>query len=479
MRYLKTYKLFESKSSLKFVKQPSKKGAKTETYNVVKDDNVIGQIKWSSRMRGYAFLPEKDHDEEVKSFIKELMSKRKKSKLLESNWHEQKDHIDVLSDMSLALFDKDFNVEVDDEVIDVTSEKICIVVNIVKKGFTYPEMKEELLEMVGYMDREGWEILNIEYLDPAFGNAYLQHCGELKPDSLFSSRIDSKILISHGYTTNASPLNQLIVKFVEKKEVKTNESLGKNEEHIKVLNDICLDLSDQDYSFTIQEIKGYGSIRPDSIRVFVCGKPNVSGEWMLKYKPFTYDDVRDFFEVMIDYMDSESFEIHTIAYSTPEDPASHNHLKYYNGELLTLRNSSKVDSFYHLEISFTEKEVKTNESTEESIHREMMIKKYGEENIEECDEVIKNIGYMALELEDLGIDVIYGYSPLTLLYRDYSPKISVSIIADEKLFAGKIADIHIFKDTLLGYVKSLGFSTGQNTSTSDYRKVDNQILIQK
>ena len=466
MRYLKTYKLFESKSSLKFVKQPSKKGAKTETYNVVKDDNVIGQIKWSSRMRGYAFLPEKDHDDEVKSFIKELMSKRKKSKLLESNWNEQKDHIDVLSDMSLALFDKDFNVEVDDEVIDVTSEKICIVVNIVKKGFTYPEMKEELLEMVGYMDREGWEILNIEYIDPAFGNAYLQHYGELKPDSLFSSRIDS-------------PLNQLIVKFVEKKEVKTNESLVQNEEHIKVLNDICLDLSDQDYSFTIQEIKGYGSIRPDSIRVFVCGKPNVSGEWMLKYKPFTYDDVRDFFEVMIDYMDSESFEIHTIAYSTPEDPASHNHLKYYNGELLTLRNSSKVDSFYHLEISFTKKEVKTNESTEESIHREMMIKKYGEENIEECDEVIKNIGYMALELEDLGIDVIYGYSPLTLLYRDYSPKISVSIIADEKLFAGKIADIHIFKDTLLGYVKSLGFSIGQNTSTSDYRKVDNQILIQK
>jgi hypothetical protein len=178
-------------------------------------------------------------------------------------------------------------------------------------------------------------------------------------------------------------------------------------------------------------------------------------------------------------MDSESFEIHTIAYSTPEDPASHNHLKYYNGELLTLRTSSKVDSFYHLEISFTEKEVKTNESNEEDIHREMMIKKYGVEEIEESDELIKNIGYMALELEDLGIDVIYGYTPFTLLYRDYSPKISVSIIADERLYAGKIADIDIFKDTLLGYVRSLGFSTGQNTFTSDDRKINNQILIQK
>ena len=78
MRYLKTYKIFESKSSLKFVKQPTKKGSKTETYNVIKDGNVIGQIKWSSRMRGYAFLPEKEHSDEIKDFIKDLMSKRRK-----------------------------------------------------------------------------------------------------------------------------------------------------------------------------------------------------------------------------------------------------------------------------------------------------------------------------------------------------------------------------------------------------------------
>ena len=80
MKWLKTYKIFESKSSLKFAKQPTKKGAKTETYNVIKDGEVIGQIKWSSRMRGYAFLPEKDHDDEIKTFIKDLMSKRKAKK---------------------------------------------------------------------------------------------------------------------------------------------------------------------------------------------------------------------------------------------------------------------------------------------------------------------------------------------------------------------------------------------------------------
>jgi hypothetical protein len=79
MKYLKSYILFESKSNLKFVKQPKKKGAKTETYNVNKDGNIIGQIKWSSRMRGYAFQPTTDSSDEIKEFIKTLMKSRKKS----------------------------------------------------------------------------------------------------------------------------------------------------------------------------------------------------------------------------------------------------------------------------------------------------------------------------------------------------------------------------------------------------------------
>jgi len=80
MKYLKSYILFESKSNLKFIKQPKKKGAKTETYNVSKDGNIIGQIKWSSRMRGYAFLPTTDSSDEIKEFIKDLMKKRRDEK---------------------------------------------------------------------------------------------------------------------------------------------------------------------------------------------------------------------------------------------------------------------------------------------------------------------------------------------------------------------------------------------------------------
>lgn len=78
MKYLKDWLVFESKSSIKFVKQTKKSGAKTDTYNVIKSGNVIGQIKWYSRMRGYAFLPEKEHDTEIKEFIKGLMSDRRK-----------------------------------------------------------------------------------------------------------------------------------------------------------------------------------------------------------------------------------------------------------------------------------------------------------------------------------------------------------------------------------------------------------------
>ena len=80
MEYLKSYKLFENKSNLKFTKKEKKKGAKTDTYDVSKSGTVIGQIKWSSRMRGYAFLPSTDCDNEIKEFVRELMKKRREEK---------------------------------------------------------------------------------------------------------------------------------------------------------------------------------------------------------------------------------------------------------------------------------------------------------------------------------------------------------------------------------------------------------------
>jgi hypothetical protein len=339
MKYLKTYRLFESKSSLKFTKQTSKKGAKTETYNVIKDGEVIGQIKWSSRMRGYAFLPEKEHDDEIKKFIKDLMNKRKKSKLLESNWYEMKDHIKVLSDMSLPLWDKDFNVQVADEII--SREHQCIVVNIVKKGskkFTYTEIKEELLEMVGYMDIEGWEILNMEYSHIAAGPLYCKLDGD-KLVNMFGEEIDYQF-------------DQLIVKFVEK-------------------------------------------------------------------------------------------------------------------------------------------DIKTNESTEEDIHREMMIKKYGLEALEECDSIISNVKDMLLELELDGLEIFtsINYTPLTLMGIEKTPKLFLNIKCGSKLWDSNESLIDGVISTIKEFVGSYGYVVGTNFRKEEKRQVtipiidiyevEYQMLIQK
>ena len=127
------------------------------------------------------------------------------------------------------------------------------------------------------------------------------------------------------------------------------------QEHIKILKDICLELSDKYYFVDIQEIKGTGILNPDSIRVFIFDEPNGSDRYMDEYKPFTYDDVKVVFERMIDYMDSQDFEVFSIGYSIPEDPASHNNLELINGKLLTY-SGKEIDNFHHLSIKFTEKE---------------------------------------------------------------------------------------------------------------------------
>ena len=75
---ISTFRAFNE--GIKFTKSPTKKGSKTGKWNVTKDDLVIGQIKWSSRIRGYAFLPTDDCNDKIKSFIEDLMDKRRREK---------------------------------------------------------------------------------------------------------------------------------------------------------------------------------------------------------------------------------------------------------------------------------------------------------------------------------------------------------------------------------------------------------------
>jgi hypothetical protein len=74
MLHLQSFNLFESIDFVKLIKKADKK---TDTYNVTKDDVIIGQIKWSSRARGYAFLPTDDCSNEIKEFVKDLMIQRR------------------------------------------------------------------------------------------------------------------------------------------------------------------------------------------------------------------------------------------------------------------------------------------------------------------------------------------------------------------------------------------------------------------
>ena len=117
-----------------------------------------------------------------------------------------------------------------------------------------------------------------------------------------------------------------------------------NEDIIDELNDILLELSDLGYFVDLREIKGTGVLNPDKIKVFIGGIADSN---------FAYDDVKEVFERMTDYMESEGFTILNLFYSTPEDPASHfmiNLDDYKKGIF-----NERIPSFHHLQISFSPK----------------------------------------------------------------------------------------------------------------------------
>ena len=137
-----------------------------------------------------------------------------------------------------------------------------------------------------------------------------------------------------------------------------------NEAIIDELDDILLELKDLGYFVDITEMKGSGVLNPAKIRVFIGG---IAGS------NFTYDDVKEVFERMTDYMESEDFTILNLLYSTPEEPASHfsinlrdfdwsvwhstvasGPLAFKNGTLKG-RFDKEIGIFHHLQISFTPK----------------------------------------------------------------------------------------------------------------------------
>jgi hypothetical protein len=53
------------------------------------------------------------------------MKHLKSYKLFESSWYDMKEYMNVLGDLSLSLWDKDFNVQIADEIISRVNQ--CIV----------------------------------------------------------------------------------------------------------------------------------------------------------------------------------------------------------------------------------------------------------------------------------------------------------------------------------------------------------------
>ena len=80
MKYLLNYKIFETKEDLIFKALPLKKGRKTINYNVVYKGQIIGQIKWFSRLRGYGYFPIVELEVPVQDFIKKLNQERRGNK---------------------------------------------------------------------------------------------------------------------------------------------------------------------------------------------------------------------------------------------------------------------------------------------------------------------------------------------------------------------------------------------------------------
>ena len=108
---------------------------------------------------------------------------------------------------------------------------------------------------------------------------------------------------------------------------------------------------------------------------------------------------------------------------------------------------------------------------------------YGSNVMEECDSIIADIKDMLLELQDISLFITVGYTPMTLVYREKTPKITAEVQGDSLLCSDNKDDIDSAFERIKEYTSSKGYVTGFGTWE---REVENgkkmsvyQILIQK
>jgi hypothetical protein len=123
----------------------------------------------------------------------------------------------------------------------------------------------------------------------------------------------------------------------------------------------------------------------------------------------------------------------------------------------------------------------------ESSHEEIMNVRYGTDVVVECDSIIADIKDMLLELDDIGLMTVVGYTPMTLTYRETTPKIWVEISSYVGTWgAGRFlkgdtdytSEVKETVERIKDYVKSKGYSSGDGKWESSGKMIY-QILIQK
>jgi hypothetical protein len=141
--------------------------------------------------------------------MKYLKTYESMSDLAGDSYHKRQERLRVLEDMSLELWDDNFNVQVSSEVL--SRDDKYIVVNIVKRGqlnrFDYSEIKDTFLSMVSYMESEGHSIKSIEVSDISSSNLIKY---KLVDEVLFTDMAGIYIPRELNHS-----IGQLIIKFKE------------------------------------------------------------------------------------------------------------------------------------------------------------------------------------------------------------------------------------------------------------------------
>ncbi len=116
-------------------------------------------------------------------------------------------------------------------------------------------------------------------------------------------------------------------------------------------------------------------------------------------------------------------------------------------------------------------------------HEEIMDSHYGVDVMKECDSMITDIKDMLLELQDIGLFVTVGYTPMTLSYKEWTPKIMAEVQGDSVICSHNKEDIDSAFERIKNYTKSKGYATGFGTWERDlangHKMSVYQILIQK